>query len=305
MPFNALLDTFANNLLPILLVCGAGFLLGKKFGLESRTLSRILFYLFSPVLVFNLLMKSHLQFDQAVLTVTFAASVMLVLIGLGFVTGRLLQLERPLLMAVMMTAAFGNTGNYGLPLISFAFGEDALAYGTLYFVTTSLFFNTLGVLMASLGHTDLKTALRGLFRVPTVYAILLAVMLTPLKIQPPLAVARTLDLVASATIPLMLILLGLELTRVRWSHSVRAISLGVFLRLVAGPLVGFLLAVPFGLEGVARQGNLVQTGVPAAVTNTVIASEYGLEPTLVTAIIFVGTVISPLTLTPLLFLLGG
>lgn len=305
MPFTELLDTFVNNLLPILLVCGAGFLLGKVLALDTRTLSRILFYVFSPILVFNLLLNSALKFDQAVLTVAFASAVMLVLIGLGFVTGRLLRLERPLLMAVMMTAAFGNTGNYGLPLINFAFGENALAYGTLYFVTTSLFFNTLGVLMASLGHTDLKTALLGLFRVPTVYAILLAILITSMKIQLPLAVSRTLDLTAGAAIPLMLILLGLELTRVRWSHSVRAISLGVFLKLVAGPLVGFLLAVPFGLEGAAWQGNLIQTGMPAAVTNTVIASEYGLEPTLVTAIIFVGTVISPLTLTPLLVLLGG
>ncbi|MGE5249855.1 MAG: AEC family transporter [Bacteroidota bacterium] len=305
MSFTELLTTFTDNLLPILLLSGAGFLLGKVLAIEPRSLSRILFYLFSPILVFNLLLHSALQFDQAVLTVAFAAAVMLSLIGLGFLTGRLLNLERPLLMAVMMTAAFGNTGNYGLPLIHFAFGESALAYGTLYFVTTSMFFNTLGVLMASLGHTDLKTAVIGLLRVPTVYAILLAVLITTFKIQLPLVLARTVDLAAGASIPLMLILLGLELTRVRWSHSVRAISLGVVLRLVAGPLVGLLLAIPFGLDGPARQGNLVQTGVPAAVTNTVIASEYGLEPTLVTAIIFVGTLVSPLTLTPLLVLLGG
>src|SRR5512143_3074574 len=214
MPFTELLTTFADNLLPILLLSGAGFLLGKVLTLESRTLSRILFYLFSPILVFNLLLHSALQFDQAALTVAFAAAVMLSLIALGFVTGRLFKLERPLLMAVMMTAAFGNTGNYGLPLINFAFGERALAYGTLYFVTTSMFFNTLGVLMASLGHVDLKTALLGLLRVPTVYAILLAVLITSFKIQLPTVLARSVDLAASASIPLMLILLGLELTRV-------------------------------------------------------------------------------------------
>lgn len=304
MPFNALLATFADNILPILLICAAGFLLGKLLALDTRTLSRLLFYLFSPILVFNLLLKSELQFEQAALTVAFAATVMLILVALGFITGRLFKLERPVLMAVMMTAAFGNTGNYGLPLIHFAFGENALAYGTLYFVTTSLFFNTLGVLMASLGHTDLKTAMLGLLRVPTVYAILLAVLITSVGLRLPLPLGRTLDLAAGAAIPLMLILLGAELTRVRWSHSVRAISLGVFLKLVAGPVVGFLLAVPFGLEGPARQGNLLQTGVPAAVTNMVVATEYGLEPTLVTAIIFIGTLISPLTLTPLLVLLG-
>jgi predicted permease len=81
-------------------------------------------------------------------------------------------------------------------------------------------------------------------------------------------------------------------------------SLSVFIRLAIGPLIGLLLAIPFALDGAARQGNVLQTGMPGAVATTVVASEYQLEPELVTAIVFVGTVLSPLTLTPLLVLLG-
>jgi len=58
------------------------------------------------------------------------------------------------------------------------------------------------------------------------------------------------------------------------------------------------------LTGAARQGNLVETAMPAAVTNAVLATEYKLDTSLVTAIIFIGTILSPLTLTPLLVYLG-
>ena len=103
----------------------------------------------------------------------------------------------------------------------------------------------------------------------------------------------------------MLVLLGLELSRVQWSHSVRALALGTVLRLFIAPAIGLLMAIPFGLSGVARQGIVTETAMPAAVATTVVASEFGLEPSLVTAIVFVGTILSPFTLTPLLVYLGG
>ena len=61
MDFSALLTTFANNLLPILLVSGAGFLLGKALDIDSRSLGRVVFYVFSPILVFNLLLHTELS----------------------------------------------------------------------------------------------------------------------------------------------------------------------------------------------------------------------------------------------------
>jgi predicted permease len=102
----------------------------------------------------------------------------------------------------------------------------------------------------------------------------------------------------------MIILLGLELSRVKWSHSIRAVGLSAGLRLVIGPAVGLVLAALFGFQGPARQGNVIETGMPAAVTTMVLATEYGLDSSLVTAMVFMGTILSPLTLTPLLVYLG-
>lgn len=305
MDFNALLATFANNLLPILLLSGAGLLLGKALSIDNRALGRVVFYVFSPILVFNLLLHVELRSDQILGTMAYSFLVSAAggLLALGF--GKLMRLERPVLMALILTVAFANTGNYGLPLVSFAFGSEALAFASLYFVTTSILFNTAGVLIASLGHMDLKAAVLGLFRVPAVYAVVLAAVLNRYDVSLPLSLARTVDLAAGGSIPLMIVLLGVELSRVRWSHSARPIALSVGLRLLAGPAIGLLLAIPFGLQGAARLGSVTQSAMPAAVTNTVLAAEYGLDTSLVTAMVFLGTLLSPLTLTPLIVLLGS
>jgi predicted permease len=304
MDFNALLTTFADNLLPILLVSGAGFLLGKTLDVDARSLGRVVFYVFSPILVFNLLLHTELSSGQIVATMVYTVAVCFVVGTLALFAGLALRFERPMLMALIITAAFGNTGNYGLPLVSFAFGQDALAFATLNFVTSVVLFNTVGVLVASLGHMDLRTAALGVFRVPSVYAVLLAAALNRFQISLPIPLERTIELAANGSIPVMIILLGLELSRVQWSHSIRAISLSAGLRLLGGPAVGLLLAALFGFQGSARQANVIEMGMPAAVTNTVLATEYGLDTSLVTAMVFLGTILSPLTLTPLLVYLG-
>ena len=304
MDFNALFVTFANNLLPILLVSGAGFLLGKTLDVDSRSLGRVVFYVFSPILVFSLLVHTKLNSGEIAATMGFTVAVALVVGTAALLIGTLLHFERPLLMALILTSAFGNTGNYGLPLVSFAFGQDALAFATLNFVTSVVMFNTLGVLVASLGHMDLKTAAMGIFRVPAVYAVLLAGVLNHFQVTLPTPLDRTVALAPNGSIPVMIILLGLELSRVRWSHSLPAISLSAGLRLLGGPAVGLLLAALLGFRGAAWQGNVIESGMPAAVTTTVLATEYGLDTSLVTAMVFLGTILSPLTLTPLLVFLG-
>ncbi len=304
MSFNELLTTFANNLLPILLVGGAGFVLGKLLTVDSRSLGRVVFYVFSPLLVFDLMIKSKLNLGQAFTTVGYTASVIAVMGSLAFIFGKLFRLERPHLLAVILTVAFGNTGNYGLPLVKFAFGNDALAVASLFYVTTTILFNTVGVVIASIGHMDLKSAVLGLFKLPSIYGVMLALIIKTLGFQLPLPISRTIEIAANGAIPVMLILLGLELTRIQWSHNFRALGLGVLVKLLLGPLVGLFLASLFGLQHTVRQGNVLEAAMPAAVATTVVATEYKLEPALVTAIVFLGTALSPLTLTPLLVYLS-
>ncbi|MEW6086331.1 MAG: AEC family transporter [Chloroflexota bacterium] len=299
-----LLSTFANNLLPILLLSGAGFMLGKFLSVDSRTIGRVVFYIFAPMLVFDLLLQNDIKVNEAVSIVVFTVTMILVIGALTLLLGLSMKLERPALMAVLIATMFGNSGNYGLPLVSFAFGEDGLRYGGLYFVTTSILFNTAGILIASLGHANLKDAILGLLKVPTVYGVLLALLINGLNLEIPVAVSRTIDLAASGSIPLMIVLLGIELSRVQWSQELRGVGLSVSLRLLVAPILALALSQLLGMQGAAWQAGVTQASMPAAVNNTILASEYKLDSSLVTAIVFIGTLLSPLTLTPLLVFLG-
>lgn len=304
MSFHELFTTFANNLLPIMLIATAGYLLGKFLILDSRSIGRIVFYIFSPLLVFNLMVTSQLDLKQAMTTVAYTACVIAIMGMIAFLLGKLFQLERPQLLAVILTVAFGNTGNYGLPLVQFAFGDEALAVASIFFVTTTILFNTAGVVIASLGHMDLKSAILGVFKLPSVYGVMLAVLVRVTSFQIPLPLSRTIEIAASGAVPVMIVLLGLELTKIQWSHSFRALGIGVLTKLILGPVVGMLLASAFGMQKHAYQGVVIDAALPAAVATTVVAGEYQLEPSLVTAIVFLGTILSPLTLTPLIVYLS-
>jgi malate permease and related proteins len=304
MSFPVLISTFANNILPIILLSGAGFALGKLLHIEPRSLGRVVFYIFSPVLLFDLLVRNQLKFTDAAIVVVFALCFILAIGLITFLIGYFLKLDRSALVAILITTMFANTGNYGLPLVSFAFGEEALSYAGIYFATTTLLFYTLGVFLASLGHMSLKEAILGLFKIPTMYAVLLAMLINGLNITLPLAVARAVDLAAGGTIPLMLILLGVQLTQVELAGNQRALQLSVALRLVIAPLAALLFAAMFGLQGFTRQASVTQASMPSMVSATVLATEYNLDSKLVTAAVFISTLLSPFTLTPLLVFLG-
>src|SRR5215207_3659974 len=304
MSFPVLASTFANNILPILLLSGAGFALGKLLHIDARSLGRVVFYVFSPVLIFDLLIQNRLKMSEAIGVISLTLCVVLIMGLITFALGILFKLERPALISILITTMFANTGNYGLPLVSFAFGEQALSYAGIYFATTTLLFYTLGVFLASLGHMTFRQAALGLFKIPTMYAVLLAILINIWRIVIPVPVARAVELAAGGTIPLMLILLGVQLTQVELSGNQRALQLSVSLRLVIAPLAALLFAALLGLQGFSPQASVTEASMPSMVSATVLATEYNLDAKLVTAVVFISTLLSPLTLTPLLVFLG-
>jgi hypothetical protein len=123
--------------------------------------------------------------------------------------------------------------------------------------------------------------------------------------QVPLPLERTTTLLGDASIPAMLVLLGMQLCKAEWAGRQLPIGLASGMRLLVSPILALLLAPFFGISGTARQAATLEAAMPAAVLNTVLATEYNAAPSLVTSIVFVTTILSPLTLTPLLAFLGA
>jgi predicted permease len=101
----------------------------------------------------------------------------------------------------------------------------------------------------------------------------------------------------------MILVLGMQLERAAKPAGLRLVGLAVGLRLVVSALLGFLFVQLLGLSGAARQAGILQSAMPVAVITTILAVEFEVEPTFVTSVVFLSTILSPLTLTPLIALL--
>lgn len=300
----ALLSIFANNLLPVFLAAGSGYLLSKFFNINPRSLSQVIFYIFSPCLVFTLLTKSELS-NGPIIRVMFFVIVLITIIGLfTWLFGKAIRLERRLLAGMIVTTIFMNAGNFGLPVVVFAFGEDALGYASIFFVTMAILAYTIGVVIASLGSVTLAQSLLNLLKIPTLYAFIVAISLMYTGFKLPVVLDRTISLLGEAAIPSMLVLLGLQLKSVSWSIKKGPMTFAIVMRLLVSPLVAFLFAPVFGLAGPALQASVLLAAMPTAVFAIVLATEYNAEPSFATAAVTTTLLLSPLTLTPILSILG-
>lgn len=300
-----LVNLFTANLLPIFLIVGASFLFGRYTGVSPRPLSQLVFHLFSPCLLFTLLTTNRLSGDEISRVMLFAVSCTLIIGGLTFLIGAGFRLERRMLAGVMLATMFMNAGNFGLPVVLFAFGEVALSYASLYFVTSAILAYTLGSVIASLGSVNLLGALTNLLKVPSVYALALALIFLATGWQVPVPLERTFKLLGDASIPSMLVLLGLQLQTAVWSNHSLPMTLASGMRLLVSPFVALLLIPLFGLAGPARQALVLEAAMPTAVLTTVLATEFNAEPSFVSATVLATTLLTPLTLTPLLAFLGA
>jgi predicted permease len=300
-----LVGLFTNNLLPIFLIVGASFLFGRFTGLSPRPLSQLVFHLFSPCLLFTLLTQNRLSGGEISRVMLFALVCILLIGAITYLLGAGFRLDRRMLAGVMLSSMFMNAGNYGLPVVLFAFGETALSYASLYFVTSATLAYTLGSVIASLGSVNIFRALGNLVKVPSVYALALALLFLATGWTVPTPLARTFELLGDAAIPCMLVLLGLQLQTAAWSNNSLPMTLAGSMRLLVSPLVAFLLIPLFGLVGPARQALILEAAMPTAVLTTVLATEFNAEPSFVSATVLLTTLLTPLTLTPLLALLGA
>jgi malate permease and related proteins len=302
MEFAVIGHIFIDNLLPVLLCATTGFVLGRTLHPDVKTATRLAFYIFSPCLVFVSLKNVGIPGGEFGKIALFTALVSILVGALSLLLGLSLRAGRKLIASLIVASMFVNSGNYGLAATKFSFGEAALARALACFVFGTVLVYTLGVLIASMGKLSVPQAFRKLLLVPAFYGLIAAWGVRQTAWHIPLFLDRSVTMLADASIPLMLVILGLQVAEARVWPKNRAVLIGVagFLQLIATPLVALFVARLLGLTGVARQAAVLQASMPAAVATTVLAVEYDLDATLVSGVVVLTTVLSPLTLTPLI-----
>jgi predicted permease len=295
-----LVSIFLADILPIFLVAGVGFLLARRLGVTPRPLSSVTFNALAPCLVFNLLVTSSISILDFGRVALFTLVVTAVKGLLARVAAIPLRLDRAALAGFLLVAMFSNSGNFGLPVVLFAFGREALTYATVYFVTASVLTYTFGVFLAAGGQRSVGQALLGVARVPTVYAVLAATIVLALRVEMPLGVMRPIAMLSDASLPMMILILGMQLQGIKRPRHPGVVGVAVVLSLLVSPVVALGCAVALGFTGPAFQAGVLQASMPAAVVTTILALQFDLDAEFPAAVVAISTLLSPLTVTLLI-----
>ena len=278
---------------PLFVCAGIGFVWGRlEKPFDAEMMTGLALHLGVPCLVFSTLTRLEIDpvaFGEMAGAYTLA---LVLFMALAAALTRLLRLEA---RAFIPALTFRNSGNLGLPVCLFAFGEAGLAYGIGCFVIAALSGLTVGR-----GIYAGSTVFEALFRNPIVYAIAVSLAFMIGGIEPPAWLANTVQIVSGMAIPLMVVSLGVALSKIRVVGIGRAAALSA-LELAVGFAVGVALADLFGLAGVARGVLILQCAMPVAVHNYVFAQVYRRSPETVAGMVVMSSLLACFTLPAVLW----
>jgi len=277
---------------PIFAIVLLGYLYARRFGPDMASANRLNLEIFTPALIFSVLSGEGFELARYA---ELALAAMIVVLGSGLLAwpfGRLFGYPNRVFLPPMM---FNNSGNMGLPLALFAFGEAALPAAMILFLVENTLHFTVGNAMLT-GHVN---PLR-LLRMPMLVATLAGLAVAVFELHVPGPLHEAIDLLGQIAIPLMLFALGVRMTGVDLSDW----RIGLAGALVC-PLSGLAMAwvatraVPLPQIQVAQL--VVFAALPPAVLNFMLAERYHIDPRKVAAIVLLGNLASLAVLPVVLF----
>lgn len=300
-----MLSIFVNVVLPVFIVAGFGFAIERRYRVPVVPINQIVLYLLMPCFIFVSLLSFPLRSEEPLRIGAFVVLLTLVMIAIAAVVAVAMRLDRKTTSALMLTAAFPNLGNYGLSVVLLAYGAEGVRFGTILFAVQMIFALTLAVFIASSGHASLRDSLVQVARQPVLYAVAAALFFGLTETPVPTFAHAALSLAGQAAIPMMLLVLGMQISDTGRIEEPRLTVVAIVTRLVIGTVAGVLLADALGLTGIARSVMIVGAAMPTAVFTTLTATRYGARPRFVSDVVVTGTLASIVTVTAVLAALSG
>lgn len=278
----------ANIVLPAFLVIAAGFLFSRTKKIDISSINDLVVYVTTPCLIISSL--SDFTMNPSV-TAKIFLSMSAVIFATIIIGGALTKTFRLDSRVYLPPVVFANTGNLGLPLCLFAFGQYGFNIAILCVVSAMLLHYTAGILILDSGRNHL----REIFRLPLIYATVAGIIINSVGFDIPVVIERPVALLGDITIPAMLFSLGYKLSEMKISRLWLSFFFGSA-RIFLGVILGVVFVNMFGLKGVEAKVVILECAMPPAVFNFVLAEKYGRDSETVASIIVAGTAVSLLVL---------
>ena len=282
-------------LFPVFFIVGIGFFLGKKNpNFDTSFITTYSGNFGTPALVIFALTAGGVTFD--VFREFFIYAIIL-LTTFGIVGLIFLIIMRKDYIRELPTFILPNTGNMGIPICLFAYGEMGMGIAAAISSLVVLLHFTLNIFLAKRAF-DFQI----IFKSPAFYAIIFTVLLLYFEQPIPQFVMNTVMLLAYGMIVMILMSLGVALTQMKVFSFKDALITSTG-RVIIGPIIGFIVIKIFDLTGAAAGVVLLQSSMPSAILCYLIASMYSPKEIVdnISSTIVVSTIMSLITIPIVLF----
>jgi predicted permease len=293
-----IMPNIVNVILPTFFVILVGYLVGRFTRINMAPVVDVALYIGMPALVFvSLLNKEIVLLDAVKIWV----AALVVMFGVMLVAWVVFKLLRQKHSGLYIPIAMMNTANIPFPVIYLAYGAEGLIGATLYYIPNVIMTYTLGIYVMAGKHW--KENIKEILRQPVIYAGILALVLNLSGVTVPQLIYNPLDFLSKMAIPLVLIILGFNLSRVRLT-SLPTTILACVLRIGVGLAIGWTMVWALNITGVFRSVVILDSAMPAAAASALLAAKYQNEAEMVSSVVFLTTLVSLVTIPFLLYILG-
>lgn len=295
---------FNSSILPLFIIIAVAFIYHRLARPDISQIANLAITVFVPIFVFDSLVRCKITFAMLIKPMIFMILLTGLLICLAHVIARIVKAGEDERITLILAGSMINIGNFGLPLIYFAYGKNAEAYSVLNFIAFNVPLSTVAIYLTS-KEKQLKKVLMDISKIPIFYAFIVALFMSQLSIPIPRAVSKSIELAGSAAIPLLIFVLGLQLSdiRIRFDY-LKIIVAGNVIRLIISPLIAWIILKLVGISDLDLNVALVQSSAPAALLPLMYAIRFKRSPDLLATLIMTTTIFSGFTLTLLIKILG-
>lgn len=285
-------------ILPTFFVVFIGYLVGKFSRIKIEPVVDINIYVAVPALVFVSLVSRKIILLDAVKIWAAAIVIIYGCLLAAWLTFKILGKKHS---GLYVPITIMNTVNIPFPVIYLAYGANGMVPAILFDIPNNLSLYTFGIF--TFAGKRWKENIREIFRLPVIYAAILGLLLNFLNIKVPELLFNSLDFLSKMAIPLVLLVLGYNLSRSRMT-SFPTTLLASFLRIGVGLAIGLAVVNVFNITGVFRSVVILDSAMPAAIMSSVLATKYQSEPGLVSSVVLLTTLASVAVIPLILNWLG-
>jgi len=275
----------------IFIVIGYIAKMSFKEQIDDKTITLINVYFLQVFLTFWGLLIRPID-----ITLLYAPSIYLFIVAIVVIVSalvaKLLFDDKKEYSIATVAAIIGNTGNLGIPINIAIFGEESIPYTTVVNLVNVFMVYTIGVFYYSRGTFDTKTSLLNIIKLPILWAAIIAILLSVYDYKPDGIILNTLMMGAYASMTMQLFLFGIYLygTKIKEISKTLVVWILTF-KFILLPTIAFLVLINIELDSMIKGIIFIELMMPLAVANVNLASLYDCKPRVVTALVFLSSVV--------------